>query len=120
MQAGRLRHIIYLFSPLTTGQNGMGEDIVIWQDVANGAAFSCTVEYMQGRELELFMQRWARAQYKITLRHQPGIKPLPNWRATWGDIQLDIISVQDPEGSMRPELILYCQDFEGATSGVNP
>jgi head-tail adaptor len=108
MQAGRLRHTITITEQIVSGQNSFGEDVVEMSDVGLGE-FPCRVEFLEGRELGLAMQRWARARYKITMRHQPDIVITANMTATWEGRTLDIVSVQEPD-ALRPMVVLYAQD----------
>lgn len=110
MRAGSLRHTIALTSPTVTGQNSVGEDIVT--DTLVGT-FPCLVEALVGRELERVMQRWAKANYKITMRHQPDIILTRKMTGTWNSRTLDILDVQDVGESFRPQVVMIAQDFDG-------
>lgn len=110
MRAGKLCHTISITDPVVTGQNSSGEDIVV--DTAVGT-FPCLVEALVGREMERVMQLWAQAKYKITMRHQPGITFTRKMSATFGSRTLDILDVEDIGGTLRPEVIMYAQDFQG-------
>jgi head-tail adaptor len=110
MQAGRLRHTITITETAVASQNSYGEDVLTTSTVGE---FPCNVGYLDGKELGTAMQRWARARYKITMRHQPGVSINPKMSITWEGRTLDILDVQDPSDSMRPQIIIYAQDHEG-------
>lgn len=110
MRAGKLRHTISITTPTVTGQNSSGEDIVT--DTPIGT-FPCLIESLVGRELERAMQMWAQAKYKITMRRQPGVVFTRTMSATFGSRVLDILDVEDLGEDLRPEVIMYAQDFQG-------
>lgn len=112
MQAGKFRHRLLFTQPTSSAQNSYGEAIVVNTLVGE---FWCSIEAMKGRELELAQQRWAEAQYKITLRHQPGITFTRKMQAWWGSPArvMDILDVHDVEGSVRPQIVMFAKDYHG-------
>lgn len=110
MQAGKLRHTITITSAAVASQNSYGEDVLTTSTVGE---YPCLVEYLEGRELATASQRWAKARYKITMRHQPGVTINPTMTATWEGRELDIVDVRDPGDSMRPQIVMIAQDHEG-------
>lgn len=114
MPAGQYTHRIEVTDKAITGQNSFGEDIV--STVVIGR-FWCTVVPLQGNELVTQEQRFAKAQYQITLQPQPGIVFRPKMIATWirpeGDRPLDIQDVRDPRANSKSLIIMTAQDFAG-------
>lgn len=112
MRAGTLRHRLTFTETITAGVNSFGE--AIKTNVLVGE-FACRIDALQGRELQAAMQRWAEARYKITMRHQPGVTFTREMQAWWGSPAriMDILDVQDVQGSLRPDIVMFAKDYNG-------
>src|SRR5678815_4851466 len=109
MRAGELRHRITVTDPTVTSQDSFGQDVITAVEVGT---FWCLVEALQGREKVAAQQRWAEARYKITLRHQDGIRFKAKMTVEWDDSTLDILDVEDTRSTLRPEVVLIARDHE--------
>lgn len=90
-----------------TGQDTFGVDVLGTPTTVG--TFWANVEPLRGRELQYAQQRWAEAQYMITLRRQPGVSIEPDDWAEWNGVVLDIMPAMGP-GTRNSEWIVYAKD----------
>lgn len=105
-QAGYFDQRISVYAKNVIGQNSFGEDVLgppilmLWT--------WASVDYLQGRELERVMQRWADARYKIRMRRNPVEIKREHW-IEWHDQRIDILDVGNM-GTREPEWIILAKD----------
>ncbi len=104
MRAGQLRHRVTIQQKSVT-QNGYGEEVITWQDVATVWA---AIEPLQGREYLEGKQVQAEVTTRIRIRYRSGIQP--EMRVTWGSHAYDVQAVIEPE-SRKKELVLMCREI---------
>ena len=104
--AGQYVHRITVES-YTVTQDSYGQDVRSYSDVGT---FWCRVEQLRGAELYEARQRWAEADYKITMQRQSGITFTTLMRGTWNGKTLDIKSVDDPGDSPRPVVTMHAKE----------
>ncbi len=76
-------------------------------------SFWALVEAASGRLLEVLMQKFPEAKYQITINHQPGIIFKRDMDIAWNGRHLQILDVQDVLGSLRPQIVFVCRDYDG-------
>lgn len=91
-RAGELRHRITFRRRTTGDQNSFGENV---GDPSTVGTFSARIETRGGKETFAQQQIWAEANYRITIRYQPGIKITPAMYIEYGSSTFDILSAQD-------------------------
>lgn len=110
MQAGKFDQRITISVAVVTGQNSYGEDIF---GVPTTATYWAEVRFLQGRELEAVMQRWADARYLIDMRRQPGVSINRKSPLLWNGLNLDIVDVQGP-GTRMGKWTIIARDLQVA------
>jgi head-tail adaptor len=95
------------FKRRSVTQDSFGADVL--GSPSTVGTFWARVQYLRGKELQYAQQRWAEAQYIITMRRQPGVTILPTDYAEWNDQTLDIMPVMGP-GTRDCEWIVYAKD----------
>lgn len=103
MQSGWLRHRVTIEEKLPS-QNGFGEEIVTWGEVATVWA---SVEPLRGREYRAADSEQAEMTTRIRARWRDGV--IPTMRASWNGHVFDIEQVIRPLERKR-EMILMCRE----------
>jgi len=103
MQAGRLRHLVTLQSPLRTQSIEDGELVESWVDEIED--YPAEVLELKGREYINSRELHAEVDVKVNMRYYPGLKP--TWRIVFGDRLFQIKHVIDHQGRRR-DLSLMC------------
>lgn len=99
MPAGQRRTRLTFKRPTVTGQNASGEDIV--SNVSIGESWAL-VEQLTGRELAFAAQRFAEAQFRITINHPlSDFTPQRKDFISWGNRTLNILDCEDPDQRRR-------------------
>jgi SPP1 family predicted phage head-tail adaptor len=104
MRAGRLRERVTLQQPVTT-QDGYGQDVETWADVASLWA---GVEPLRGREYHEAQQHTNDVTVRVVIRRPPSIDIRPTWRVVHGATTYQIEAIIDP-GSRGIFLELMCR-----------
>lgn len=105
MKAGPLRHRVTIQEKAGTGQDGYGEDLPVWSDVATVWA---AVEPLRGREFLEAQRAGAEVTTRIRIRYRDGIEP--EMRVSWGDHTYDIEAILHIEERQR-EIHLMCKEL---------
>jgi len=95
-------------SPPTS--NSYGEPVTTTSTIGS---YWALVEAVSGRLLEVLMQKYPEAKYQITLNHQPNVVFKRDMLVAWNSRSLQIIDVQDVRGSLRPQIVMICRDYQG-------
>lgn len=93
-QTGQLDQRIVILRKNVTGQDSTGTDTLGTPTTV--ATLWARVEDLDGRELQVAMQRWATARYKITIRRQPTLTLTTSDYITWAGNTLDILEIGGP------------------------
>jgi head-tail adaptor len=93
-QTGQLDQRIVILRKNVTGQDSTGADTLGTPTTV--ATLWARVEDLDGRELQVAMQRWATARYKITIRRQPTLTLTTSDYITWAGNTLDILEIGGP------------------------
>lgn len=79
--------------------------------------FWCTVTPLGGNEQVSSEQRFAKAQYQISMPKQPGILFRPRQTVIWqkksGDRTLNILEVRNPGEGLRAKVWMTAEDYAG-------
>lgn len=106
VRAGDLRHRVTIQEDQGATQDGFGQEVEDWQDVATVWA---AVEPLSGREFLEAQQTQAEVSTRIRIRYRSDVTFTPEMRATWGGHTYDIVSVIEVEARRR-ELHLMCRE----------
>ena len=93
-QTGQLDQRIVILRKSVTGVDSTGADTLGTPTTV--ATLWARVEDLDGRELQVAMQRWATARYKITIRRQPTLTLTTSDYITWAGNTLDILEIGGP------------------------
>lgn len=109
LDPGLCRHRLRIMKPVKT-KDAIGGDV---PTLSLYATVRAQVVAMQGREMEAVQQRWADARYRIRMAYTPGIEReyTIQWLTEQGELELDILDVQDPAGTQGYTQI-YAKDHE--------
>lgn len=105
--AGKLDQRVVFKRKNVTGQDTFGADVL--GTATTVGTFWSKVEYLTGRELQVAHQRFAEAQYRITMRRQPGVSIESDDYVEWNSQTLDISPVMNP-GTRECEWWMYAKD----------
>lgn len=104
MEAGKLRHRVYLQSKSAT-RDSYGAEVVTW--VTEKTVWAA-IEPLFGREYFLAHQTQADVDYRIRIRYYDGLRP--DWRILFGTRIFEIKSVINMVERDR-EMILMCKEY---------
>lgn len=109
LNPGLLRHQITWQVKALSGQDSFGVNIYTWTDLLKCRA---RVQATSGKEFAQVMQRFAEADYVLTQHFSKGLSEQMRiaWLVDGGTTYLDVLSIDDPAGTERYQMIT-CKTF---------
>lgn len=107
LQAGKLRHLVTIQSPVSTKDDSGGPVISSWVNLSPETTYA-SIEPIGGRELWALQMANSLTTHRITIRYQQGITA--RCRVKYGDRYFQISAVLNVEERNR-ELQLLCTEI---------